>query len=52
MKRFSGIENPYDVFRRIKEVSVDVKTDWNYPNANRPETNPGYQTKYTPKEKE
>ncbi|MDR0705158.1 MAG: PH domain-containing protein [Planctomycetaceae bacterium] len=47
MKRFCGIENPYDVFRRIKEVSLDTKTDWNYPNANRPETNPGYRTKYT-----
>jgi membrane protein YdbS with pleckstrin-like domain len=43
---FRGIENPYEVFRRIKEVSLNVKTDWNYPNANRPETNPGYQTKY------
>jgi uncharacterized membrane protein YdbT with pleckstrin-like domain len=46
-KRFCGIENPYDVFRRIKEVSLDAKTDWNYPNANRPESNPGYRTKYT-----
>lgn len=41
-----GIRQPYDVFRRIKEVSVDIKTDWNYPNAIRPETNPGYRTKY------
>lgn len=50
LKRFSGIENPYDVFRQLKEVSVDVKTDWNYPNAKRPETNPGYRTKYEPGE--
>jgi hypothetical protein len=28
---------------------VDVKTDWNYPNALRPEENPGYRTKYNPK---
>lgn len=46
LKRFSGIENPYDVFRQLKEVSLDVKTDWNYPNAKRPETNPGYRTHY------
>jgi uncharacterized membrane protein YdbT with pleckstrin-like domain len=50
IKRFSGIENPYDVFRRIKEVSLDAKTDWNYPNANRPENNPGYNTRYTERE--
>ncbi|MDR3108320.1 MAG: PH domain-containing protein [Planctomycetaceae bacterium] len=48
LKRFSGIENPYDVFRQIKEVSLDVKTDLNYPNAKRPETNPGYRTEYKP----
>ncbi|MDR2171729.1 MAG: PH domain-containing protein [Planctomycetaceae bacterium] len=45
-KRFYGIENPYEIFRRIKEISLDVKADLNYPNANRPETNPGYKTKY------
>lgn len=44
--RFIAVPNPYDVFRRIKEVSVDVKTDWNYPNALRPEENQGYRTKY------
>jgi membrane protein YdbS with pleckstrin-like domain len=44
--RFIGIDDPYAVFRRIKEVSVDIKTDWNYPNALRPETNPGYHTRY------
>lgn len=44
--RFVGIDNPYEVFKRIKEVSVDIKTDWNYPNAMRPETNPGYKTTY------
>ncbi len=44
--RFVAISNPYEVFKRIKEVSVDIKTDWNYPNALRPEENPGYPTKY------
>lgn len=49
--RFLAIKNPYEVFKQIKELSVDVKTDWNYPNALRPETNPGYRTKYDPIEK-
>jgi membrane protein YdbS with pleckstrin-like domain len=48
LKRFSGIENPYDVFRQLKETTVNVKTDWNYPNAMRPDANPGYNTKYDP----
>lgn len=47
--QFIAISNPYDVFKRIKEVSCDVKTDWNYPNALRPETNPGYATEYRPR---
>ncbi|MGE5606141.1 MAG: PH domain-containing protein [Bacteroidota bacterium] len=46
--RFLAISNPYEVFKKIKELAVDVKTDWNYPNALRPETNPGYRTKYDP----
>ena len=48
LKRFIGIENPYDVFRQLKETTVNVKTDWNFPNAMRPETNPGYHTQYAP----
>ncbi|HHU83509.1 MAG TPA: PH domain-containing protein [Firmicutes bacterium] len=46
--RFMAIRDPYEVFKKIKELSVDVKTDWNFPNALRPETNPGYRTKYDP----
>ena len=44
--KFIGIQNPYEVFKAIKETATDIKTDWNFPNALRPETNPGYQTKY------
>ena len=44
--KFIGVEKPYEVFKRIKEVSVDIKTDWNFPNAMRPEANPGYKTRY------
>ena len=47
--QFIAVPNPYEVFKGIKEVSVDIKTDWNYPNAMRPEQNPGYQTKYNPR---
>ncbi len=47
---FAAIPRPYDVFKNIKQVSVDIKTDWNYPNALRPEDNPGYRTQYTPKQ--
>jgi hypothetical protein len=47
--RFVSIPNPYEVYKGIKGVEVDVKTDWNYPNALRPATNPGYQTQLTPR---
>jgi Bacterial PH domain len=46
--QFVSIANPYDVFRAIKGVEVDVKTDWNYPNAMRPAVNPGYKTELEP----
>lgn len=47
--RWEAIANPYEVFKQLKKVSVDIKTDFNYPNALRPDTNPGYRTKYNPK---
>jgi membrane protein YdbS with pleckstrin-like domain len=47
--RWEAISNPYEVFKQLKTVSVDIKTDFNYPNALRPDTNPGYNTKYNPK---
>ncbi len=47
--KFIGINDPYRVFKQIKEISLDVKTDWNFPNAMRPQHNPGYQTKYDPR---
>lgn len=42
-----AVRNPYEVFRILKTVSVDVKTDWEYPNAMRPDMNPGYKTNYS-----
>lgn len=44
-----NIRDPYTVFKFIKKVSHDVKTDIEYPNKLRPEENPGYSTSYTPK---
>jgi hypothetical protein len=48
--RWEAIESPYEVFKKVKQVSIDIKTDFNYPNALRPETNPGYKTKYDRKD--
>ncbi|MFA5199532.1 MAG: PH domain-containing protein [Candidatus Omnitrophota bacterium] len=47
---FIAVKAPYEVFKKVKTVSVDVKTDWNYPNKLRPEENPGYNTKYDPRQ--
>jgi hypothetical protein len=47
---WSAIKNPYEVFKMVKQTSVNIKTDFNYPNALRPDVNPGYNTKYDPKE--
>lgn len=44
--KWISIKDPYDVFKLVKQTTVDIKTDFNYPNAIRPETNPGYKTKY------
>lgn len=47
--QWEAIVNPYEVFKQLKKVSVDIKTDFNYPNALRPDANPGYSTQYKPK---
>lgn len=44
----ASITNPYEVFKLLKQVSHDVKTDIEYPNDLRPKENPGYQTEYQP----
>jgi len=46
--QWNNIENVYEVFKQVKKVMVDIKTDYNYPNAKRPPINPGYNTKYKP----
>ncbi len=45
---FKAIPDAFEVFKKIKEVSTDIKTDEYYPNAMRPPENPGYETRYTP----
>lgn len=43
---FVGIQNPVEVYKKITRVNFDIKTDIEYPNKYRPDSNPGYQTKY------
>lgn len=40
------LENPQEVYNRIQRVILDIQTDIEYPNALRPEENPGYNTQY------
>ena len=43
---FLDIENPREVYTRIQKIIMDIQTDIEFPNAYRPESNPGYQTQY------
>lgn len=45
------IDQPYEIFKRLKQLSHDVKTDMQYPNQLRPSQNPGYTTQYDPGKK-
>lgn len=40
------LHDPYKLGMKLQKVVQDVATDINYPNALRPEENPGYRTKY------
>jgi len=42
---FESIKQPYEVFKNLKEVSLDIQTDMEYPNKLRPDENPGYKTR-------
>jgi len=46
---FLDIENFEEVYSKVQKVVMDIQTDIEYPNALRPEDNPGYNTKYNPK---
>ena len=41
------LHNPYNLGSKLQQVVQDITTDINYPNALRPDQNPGYKTKYT-----
>lgn len=41
------IENPYVITQKLQQIVVDIKTDIQFPNNLRPESNDGYNTKYT-----
>ena len=43
---FLDIENPMEIYSKLQKIVLDIQTDIEYPNALRPEENPGYKTKY------
>lgn len=49
---FEDLADAREVYRRVQKVILDMQTDIEYPNAYRPQENPGYQTQYRPYEKE
>ena len=42
---FFDIEKPYEVYKIAQKIVASIQTDMQFPNAYRPETNPGYNTK-------
>lgn len=43
---FASVSNPYEVYKQLNKVFMDMKSDIEYPNALRPDCNPGYKTNY------
>lgn len=43
---FLDVENPSVIYKKLQKVVLDIQTDIEYPNALRPDNNPGYNTKY------
>ena len=41
------IEDPYKIGNALQKVTMDIKSDIHYPNAMRPDSNPGYKTSYS-----
>lgn len=42
------LEDPHNVYSRIQKIILDIQTDMEFPNAYRPDFNPGYRTDYRP----
>lgn len=40
------VPNPYGIGTALQKVTTDIKSDIHFPNAMRPDSNPGYKTKY------
>lgn len=47
-KLMEDLGDPQEVYHRIQKIILDIQTDIEYPNAYRPQENPGYQTEYRP----
>lgn len=45
---FEDLENAVQVYDRVQKIILDIQTDMEYPNAFRPQENPGYKTDYRP----
>lgn len=42
------VENPQEIFSMVQSTVMNIQTDIHYPNAYRPDNNPGYNTQYNP----
>lgn len=42
----AAIPEPYQVYKKVNKIFMDMKSDIEYPNALRPEVNPGYRPEY------
>jgi len=40
------VENAQEIYSRLQKIVLDIQTDIEFPNALRPDENPGYNTKY------
>lgn len=45
-----NIEKPYFFLSKLQQITLDIKTDIQYPNGLRPSENPGYNVKYRNKD--
>ena len=46
MMTILDVENPYEIYGKLQNIVLDIQTDIEFPNAYRPDENPGYNTKY------
>ncbi len=42
---FFDVDSPYEVYKIVQKIVNDIQTDIHFPNAYRPNVNPGYNTK-------